>query len=46
MNGFGVVTFALRDFIITLAEIDDKEDKKIPWMLCPDVRADGQPSEK
>lgn len=46
MNGFEVVTFALRDFVITLAEIDDKEDKKIPWMLYPNARADGRPAEK
>lgn len=42
MNGFEVITFALRDFIITLAEKDDKEDKKIPKILCPDVRAGGR----
>lgn len=41
MNGFEVLTFAYRDFVITLAGEDDEEDKKIPEMLGPDVRAAG-----
>lgn len=41
VKGFEVVTFALRDFIITLAG-KDKEDKKVPQMLCTDVWAGGR----